>query len=500
LSFFHRLGSLICLLSFYSLFCAGLLAQYEIAPAKDNVPKLLAATSEPQLISLQEALSKALKYNNLVQLANNKLELAKTFRAQKISALLPKIRLKSGYTRNIPEISSQAFSGDKLESSLFGHVASLLRNAGQLQEANQLERQAELALRRNVDREILINPKDVFEGQLAIEMPLFNGSDVAHILASNERISLQEANIEETKAKTLYETTKAYYLANHLKNVLLIRKQAEESAEKRFLKANAKRKRGLIMEKDYLLAQANFLQKQADHQGGELDFSTSIAQLGMMIGETLKFDIKNPDDLEFSAINANAEQLIEIALKNRPDLKAEQKGMQAIEQERLATFMSFLPTLSLTGHANYTSNTKSMTKEKFTYAVSINASISLFEGGSRFFKLQETTLKKKEHEIKLRQLKYDIFLAIRGRKAKLAHLAISEKAAQAKTIATHESELVAKGRYERGLIEHEELLDAIERKLDADIALQKIKADTLIEKLAFTYELGLLTPQLININ
>lgn len=463
-------------------------------------PKLLSPSDSPTTISLREALTKALENHVRLRLANNYLERSKAGNAARIGALLPKLRMGAAYTRNIPEVAASPFGNVKATSALNRHVASLLRKTGDSADtasADQLEREADLMSRRSEDTKIVLSPKDVFDGKLTLEIPVFNGPDLAKVLASGENVLLQDARVREEEANTIYATAKSYYLAMHLQDVVDIRRHAELTAKERSLKAIPKKAANVILEKDLLLAEANYRRKQAEHGAALLNYRSGLAELGLLMGQVEEFALADPEGLMFEMINNDTEKLIEMALSHRPDIKAEQQALKIAEHDRLGHFLQFLPVINLTGDAKYTSNNKGLMGRNFTYAISVNAHISLFEGGIGFALLRETNLRRQESEIKLRHLRLEIDSRIRGRKEKLAQLSLNEEAARLWAKAEGEGELVAIARHKKLLIEDEDLMEASDKKLNADIAYKKAQYDLNQERLALIYEAGLLTPQFV---
>jgi outer membrane protein TolC len=447
------------------------------------------------IITLKEAFAIALNNHSSLLMAQNYLQRRRVENSMRIGALLPKIRLGGAYTRNIPEIETSPFASDS--QMLNRHVASLLRNSGDSASAEQLERQADLMSRRRPDGKIVLSPKHVVDAKLTLEVPIFNGPDLARILASGESVLVQEARVRDEEAKTLFATAKAYYLALHQRNVLVLREQAEAGAEERFLKASAQRKRGIIMEKDYLHAHANFLQKQAERNASLIEYRASIGELGILVGQGDEFSVTEPDQIIAEPLSGDTEKLIEIALTHRPDLRAERQTLRVVENERFGAFLQFLPTFTAQGDAKYTSNDKSMVGKNFTYAISINAQLSIFDGGVGIGHLREINLRRKESEIKLAELRRDIDAKIRGRKERLTQLLMQVRALEAMTLAATESESVAASRHKRGMLDLQDLLEASDKRLNAEIAFKKAQSDVNEERLALIFEAGLLTPQLL---
>ncbi len=460
-------------------------------------PKILKPSSQALRISMKDALQRALQNHTTLKLANNNLERREVEITARWAALLPKIRLGSVYTRNFPAVKKSLSGSNESQIELNQHVASLLRKNGELGAADRLERRAASMVRADPRGKLVISPKHLFESKLSIEIPLFNGPDIARLMASNEAASLQAARVREEEALTIYKTAKTYYQALHLQNILLLREQAEIAAEERHVIATEQHRRGRLLEKDFKEAKANYFQKQAERQGSVLDYRAAIGDLGIIIGVHEEFAIEDSDIFIFENLNASPEKLIELAMLNRPDLKAEQLALKVADHERLSNFLQFLPTLTLQGDAKYTSNNKSMLGENFTYAISVNAGVSIFDGGASIAELRDTSLKKRESEIKIRQLTVDIEATIRGRKERMLQLAASEKAYELKAEAAKLSLDVAVTHYSKGLIKHQELLDISDRKLDTDIAYKRVQFDIQEEKLALIYEAGLLTPQFV---
>lgn len=459
--------------------------------------KLLKSSDQERTISLSEAFALALKNYASLQLAQTQLERMRVENAMRIGALLPKLRLGSTYTRNIPDVESKALASIPDTQILNRHVATLLRKSGDTKGADDLEHQADLMSRRRPESILVLNPKHVVDAKLTLEIPLFNGGDIARLLQSGEKVEVQQARVRDEQAKTIFTTAKAYFLALYRRNILLLREQAEVVAEERYQKAEVEHRRGVIMEKDFLYAHANILQRQAERQSALLEYRSSIGELGLVLGLDEEFRIDAPDQMIFEPLNGDAEHLVAVAVDNRADLRAEREELRVVENERFGQFLQFLPNLSLQGDAKYTSNEKTLIGKNFTYAISLNANVSLFDGGMGIAHMRDTALKRQESEIRLRKLRREIDASIRGRREKLAQLALHERAAQVMAEAATEAEHVALSRHKRGVIDLQEYLVATDKKLSADIAYKKAQSDVTEEKLALIYEAGLLTPQFV---
>jgi len=446
---------------------------------------------------MKDALQRALHNHTALRLARNNLERREVDITARWAALLPKVRLGAVYTWNIPEVKKSLSFGNEAQADLNRHVAFLLKKHGELGAAEQLERQADLMKQRDTRQNLVISPKHSFDSKLSLEIPVVNGPDIARLLASDEAAALQEAKVHEQEALTIYQTAKACYQALHLQNILLLREQAEVTAEERASNAIERELRSRLSEKDLKEAKANFQQKQAERLGAVLEYRAAIGELGIIIGVHEEFAIVDSDIFMFETLKASPEKLIELAMINRPDLKAERQALKIADKERFGNFLQFLPTLTLQVDVKYTSNNKGMMGQHFTSAVSLTAGVSLFDGGASIAELRDTSLKKRESEIKLRQLAIDIDAGIRGRKERLLQLEASLKAYELKAEAAKLSLEVAEIQESKGRIHFQDLLDIGDRKLDTDVAYKRVQFDINLENLALIYEAGLLTPEFV---
>lgn len=436
-------------------------------------------------ISFNDALSRALEHHYSLKLAKIKLEETKLNNAKQISHLLPKVSLKAGYTRNIPEIKT-SLNSESNQSDFYRQVASLVRDQGKAAEADKLEKQADLMGRRNDSDELIINPKNLFNAGLVLEIPLFNGPKLWHVLNSKGYVDLEQANLEQERSETLYKAALAYYRAFHLENIFKIREQAFLTIEKDYKKALAEKRRG---EKDLLDIEAKFLLRKAEVYGAKINYKASLSDLGQIMGLE-NFTLEDP---MFLTVNINDEELVSMALSSRSDLAAQRKALMVSNNEKLRDLLQFLPTFTIEGQANYTSNNRGLSKENFTYAISLNASMPLFDGGASLISLKEAALKKQAHEIRLSELQKEINTNIRMQKEKIEQLRLSIEAYSVAKKAHQEQWRSSLEMLNQGLIRQSEYLQKSEQRLLSELDYENAQFELVEAQLALHHEAGLLT-------
>lgn len=473
------------------------LSSYGLAPLGNSASTILPPSTSAKTISLPDAFNMALAHHSQLKLAELHHDRRVIARAMNLGALLPKVRLGASYTHNIPEIESSLFKSMSSQSDLSGYVASLLRKNGDIAEAEQLERQSDLERRRAPTGPLVISPKHVLDSKLTIDVPLFNGASIARLIASNNDVLIEEARMKAEESKTLYETAQAFYTALYLRDIYNLREHAEAVAEERFKRAEAQKKRRTIIDSEYLRAKANYFRNQAERSRALHDYRSSIGALGRYLGESEEFSLDDDTIFAFKPASTEAEVLVDMALKNRPDLKVLRLNKNLINSARFGEVLQCFPNINLQGDGKYTSNKSGLTGKNFTYAISLNVSMSLFDGGQSLGRLRDTSLQHRENDIAVRQLQWDIRARIYGHQERLQELLLLASASKMEAEAEEEAEFVANARYAKGLIELEKLLEISDRKLIAASAFKKAQADINLENLAIMFETGTLMANLL---
>ena len=329
-------------------------------------------------------------------------------------------------------------------------------------------------------------------------LPIFNGPDLARLFAINDQISLEEALVKQEQADTIYSVARSYLDAHHKRNLLTLIKLQFGQEQEHFFHLKAQWKKALIEEVDYLQAQQRLADLEFNTKRAQLDYDSAIAELGLMMGVTNTFLIEEIDSMPFKIVEKDHQVLLEIALKQRPDLRAQRQAFKVASRDRLGGILQFLPNLSAQIDANYTNNTKGLVSEPVTFAFMFNASYSFFNGGKRFGELKESALKKQAEEIKINQLARTISAQILGRLQSIDSLELVRQSKTAMLNFATEFEENINNQYRKGLSRSEDLLNAKQQKFNAEISLKKFEADFSEEHLGLIYELGLLSPRYIN--
>lgn len=484
-----------CFLSFW-VFALNLFSQQNTSVAKE-IYSLKKNNSETLSISLSDAFFLALNQESNLNLAKNRLALTRAQKISRIAVLLPKLKGNMRYTKNLPEIKSSLAPSNAGQASLYRRVGGLLAAAGDTAGQEEMESAADQMLRRSSGGEIITKPDQAIDATLSLEIPIFNGPDYARLFAGNDTIKLEEARLKEQIASTLYSVASAYLSALHQQELVALKNIEKNTALESYLNTKKRYELGLLNKADKLNSESHFEQQNIALANAQLSLENSFAQLGHLLGKDSRFYLQPVQNEWFQILEGSEEALLDLALKSRPDLKAQEQAFSVAKRDHLGGILQFLPTLSLQADANYTSNTKGLVSEPVTYGIFLNANYVFFNGGARYGALKESSLKRAAETIKLTELKRKINLQVRGRNQSLLIRKNDIVAKKLRVDFAEENYKIKKSEYEKGLLSFADFLEAEQLIFSTQIDHEKAQANLKEEQLKFIYELGLLDPNLL---
>jgi outer membrane protein len=152
--------------------------------------------------------------------------------------------------------------------------------------------------------------------------------------------------------------------------------------------------------------------------------------------------------------------------------------------------MMFLPSVGLTAQGRWTSNTSGFVALPFTGAVILQASVPIYDGGTRYAALKESGSKIREELLKVRQLERKIAGQVRGN---IADIAVKRQALITSRQSVELSQKTAENAanlYELGMATSLDVIDANLAVFLAEIDLARAELDLEQARLSLTYILG----------
>ncbi len=177
------------------------------------------------------------------------------------------------------------------------------------------------------------------------------------------------------------------------------------------------------------------------------------------MGEFPKGELQVDGELTYREFNFNLDQLIKEALKNRAELKELKVRLsQAKDMEKMAK-ADFLPQIGAFGDLFMADDTAPWNKENSSWMVGVSASLNLFNGGEKFYRLRETKIA----QLKVKEYKERAEKGIAFEVSRAYYNFLSAKKrvdlARAALKAAEESLRIVEKRYRNGVANITELLD-----------------------------------------
>ncbi len=224
--------------------------------------------------------------------------------------------------------------------------------------------------------------------KISATQPVFMGGKL--ILNKEIKKKLHTASFyqfEETVNKVLCQAKKDFYTAVEAKNSVLIAKEYLRAAESHYKTVKAFYDEGIVARRDLLEAEVNLKEAEEFLEKAENAYKVALEAIKEDTGYTLKND-DVPVKVEVVEVKKKLEELVRLALKNRPILKTLKLEKKAADEGVKMSYAFFSPDVFL--NLTYEKTDQYPMNGNFdNVQVSLGVSLPLFEGGFRFFRVEE---------------------------------------------------------------------------------------------------------------
>jgi outer membrane protein len=383
--------------------------------------------ADPQIMTLDQAISLARQYQPKLTQAEAETEAAQARSNQARAALLPQLVGTFSYQRNT---------------------------------ANQVYRPS-----YSPNDVILPAPRfktdDFFNTGVTLNQLIFDfWQTPGKWQAAKAATKAQQHNEKAAWQQTVYNVRAAYFAARASKALVNVATEALTNQEKHFKQIETFVTVGTRPEIDLAQAKVDLANIHVQLVNAQNGYATSKAQLNQAIGREDATDFDIGDD-SFSALeeeNQTSEALIDAALSGRGDFITLFEQLRAQEITANALLGGFAPTLAF--FSSFTDAGTAMNNLRWNWAAGVNLSWSLFQGGFTVAQVEETRAKAKVlraqmHTLRLQAL-FELEQARLAVSAAKASLDYSNDAVRN----SRERLRLAEGRYETGVGNVIELGDA----------------------------------------
>ncbi len=305
---------------------------------------------ETQPLSLSQALELAKRNNNELQVSVLQLERSKSVLREAQAALMPSVDLNGDVT-----------------------------NSRSVSDTLAVKRQRNNGL--NVDD---ASSNTTFSGTAQIRYDLYtSGRRNAAIKEAEERIRVQELDVERQSEEIRLNVARAYYDLQQADENVRISQSAVTNAQASLKDAVALERAGVGTRFDVLRSQVNLANSQQDLTSAFSQQQIARRRLAPLLNLPQSVSITAADPVKLAGLWQHPlEQSIVLAYQNRPELQQNLAQRNISEAQRKQALAALGPQVSLVGRYNLLDQFDDGTSVSDGYSLGVQATFSLYDGGA----------------------------------------------------------------------------------------------------------------------
>jgi len=297
-----------------------------------------------------------------------------------------------------------------------------------------------------------------FETKFVLELPIWLGGKVQALnkLSELKVLSTESQKLRKTD-EVLFETYLAYLWIFLNKEAVKVAETSVAEAEEHLRVAQARFRAGLALEAEVYRAEVYLAKAKESREVALNNLNLAKRRLEVLVNTKLSpFDI---EELE-ACPTVEEKKYLQIALKKRPDLKALDYEIKALDQQRKIVLSDNLPHIS--GFAEYSMNGKNYPFENqgdgYTAGVKF---VWRFDTGLGVLKKAEATVEQKSALLeRYKYLQDNITLEVESAISDYRNALTKLRSAEERVKHAKELVRVMQRRYSAGLVRMVDLLDA----------------------------------------
>jgi outer membrane protein len=467
----------------------------------------LRPVANPRTISLDDAFGLAIQQSWDLRIAQARIDEAQARVRQAWAAILPNISAGGQYTFNYPEQKFSLGSQEQFEQQalLFNSLADLTAGAAAanpdpvaqraaLERAEQL-RQAAKDIANSDVTEAVIQPAHVFDGQIQLQVPLFNARSWPMLQNAYGAVDITRIATRQARAAVIYGVARTYYQAVAAKRIVDIAHQQQESAKSHRDLAQQRVDEGLLTPLALQRAELDLARADQQAKAAEGGLKMAKAALGSLIGVVEDFDVADPPAVPAVESSGNTDELLQRAWNARDDLRVEKETLAIAERGRTDAWMRFLPVVALTASGRGTTNVAGLVSQPFSGAIGVAVSIPIFDGGLTLGAIDEANAKLRQEYLRVAQLEALVEQEVRGTVDDLQLKKEAKDTAERVAALAHATLENTDKLFEAGAATSLDVTDARLGAFSADVDAARARFDLETARLALAYSIGELRPQ-----
>jgi outer membrane protein TolC len=199
------------------------------------------------------------------------------------------------------------------------------------------------------------------------------------------------ARLTETQQRRelLLSAAATYYSGLSLRELAKVSLQQAKATRTHALEAQARYEAGLIHLSAALRARIDYLRATQETLRAQFSYASAKSQLAAIIDRhDTAFELAPPEQPP-EEIRGSFRELMEQALRDRPELAAARANEQIAARLKTDAWAQFLPTLAVSGTARYNNPATNSAGDKETWSIALALTLPLYDGGFRYVALKD---------------------------------------------------------------------------------------------------------------
>ncbi len=283
----------------------------------------------------------------------------------------------------------------------------------------------------------------------------------AAVRAASVTLNLSELELERTRNDTILQVVQAYQGVARTDEFVRVAEEALRNAQERLRLIRAQVEAGVAAQFDQLRAETAVAQAEQALLNARNQRELAAAALNNLLGRNLNTPVQvvKPERLP-ELTPEPLETLTQQAYQYRPEILAAQRGVELAQVNIQVARRGILPSIVLTGQADFNLNTSPFNPRRETYTGVAVLSVPIWDGGITRAREAQARDELQIAELRLQQAKEGVALEVRQAYLNLQdaqkRLAVAQKGLEQATEALR----LARVRFEAGVSPQLEISDA----------------------------------------
>jgi outer membrane protein len=226
-------------------------------------------------------------------------------------------------------------------------------------------------------------------GALLFSWDVLNFRAFPALATARQQVSVSRLGETQQRRELLLAVASTYYAGLSLRELAQVAGQQAKATRDHALEAQARYEAGLVQLSSALRARIDYLRADQETQRAQFAYAAAKSQLAALLDRRdTAFELTPPQEPP-EELRGTFRQLLERALKERPEIAAAQANEEIAARLKTDAWAQFAPSVAINANARYNNPATSSNGDKETWAVAVSLTLPLYDGGFRYVALKD---------------------------------------------------------------------------------------------------------------